>query len=304
MIETFITITPVLILFCIGVFSRKLKILDENVSTKLLRFLFYFIIPSLILSNYKTYTFNSANLAFPLFSIIHISTLTSVSFALSYLLKLDQKTKGSFILSTTILNIGFLLPLVMLDMGSEKVITLIMFDMGNALLVFTVFYAIAAYFGTGKSFSASLILKILTVPPFWALVIAILLNKTGITIPEQLDKTLNILGKMTIPLTFIILGAKFSFKIYKLRLMLTAIFIKVALGFFLALVLAKLFGFNETNTQLALLIGATPSGYNAIVFSDLEKLDTKLAVNTVSISILVCVILYPLIKVVAKLLSG
>ena len=304
MIKTFITITPVLILFSIGVFSRKLKIIDVEVSSKLLRFLFFFVIPSLIISNYKTYTFNSTTIVYPLFSIIHLLAALIISLVAAKLLKLEKKSKGTFLLSCTILNIGFLLPLVMLDMGSETVITLILFDLGNALLVFTLFYGIAAFYGSGRSFSYRFMYKILSVPPFWALIIALIMNKTGITLPAQIEKTLNLLGEMTIPLTFIILGAKFSFKVYKIRIMVTSIVIKVVIGFSLALLLAKIFAFSETDTQLALLIGATPSGYNSIVFSDLEKLDTKLAVNTVSISIFVCILLYPFIKVLAKLVSG
>ncbi len=303
MIQTFITITPILILFCIGVFSRKINIIDENVSTKFLRFLFYFVIPALILSNYKKYSFTPQNFTYPLFSMTHLVIMLAVSFLIVKLVKLERKTKGTFILSTTIMNTGFLLPLVLLDMGNEQIITLILFDLGNAVVVFTLIYIIAVYYGTGKPLHFNMVFRILTIPPLWALLTALLLNKTGITLPQQIENTVDILGKMTIPLTFIILGAKFDFKIYKLNIMFAAIFIKIVVGFSIALLLAKLFGFSQTGTQLALLIGATPSGYNSIVFSDLEKLDTKLAVNTVSISMLVCIVLYPFIKVLAGFVS-
>jgi hypothetical protein len=80
--------------------------------------------------------------------------------------------------------------------------------------------------------------------------------------------------------------------------------IRVGAGLCLGILIASLLGLQGLPFIVVTLCAAAPVGFNALTYASLAKLDTELASNAVSISILLGVIYIPLLMYVVPRFTG
>ncbi len=251
-------------------------------------FLFYVGLPALVFTSISKVEI-TAN--FPLFffsSVAIVLAMYIVGVIVGNLLKLEKKQRGPFINSVMIMNLGMVAySFFFLTYGNEGLARTILFDIGNALLIYTLAYYVAVRHGNTNHTRLQSAKKVLTLPLLWAFVIALGFNFAGLALPTALEEAISLIAKATLPLLLITLGIYFEFNVGKNLLPATlAAFLRVFGGLALGLGIATLTGLQGIDKTVVVLGAASPAGYNTIVFAIKEKLDAELAASIVSLSIL------------------
>lgn len=291
-----IQILPVIFTFFAGFILKKLSILSSKDGDIFLKLVFYLGIPSLVLTSIPELYLSKTLLFLPISAVIvHIVTGVILIFS-AKLMKIDQKTMATALVGVMMMNLGFSLPFIEIFFGKEGIAKALFFDLGNAIFVFTITYAVANYYGTNKDKSHPW-LGFLKNPPLIAIFIALILNFAKIQIPEIFLSFFEFTAQMTLPLIMVAIGVKFSFKRQFSIFSFTAIFLRMAGGFFIAFFVLSFINTDLPTTRAVLLGAASPVGFNTITFAVLKGLDEEFAASIVSVSAMTALFLLPLIYV-------
>ena len=285
---------PIFFIFVIGLASRKFNILKKEDGDILLKIIFYFTLPSLIIFSMPKIKLSGEIILLPFIAIWVVLITFFVSFFISKKLNLKNKSLGTFLVGSMIMEISFTLPFVLVAYGQEGLARIILFDVGNKIMTFSFVYFIACKYGKNNN-SKILIKKIILSPPLLASVFAIILNMTNFQLPAIADSTISIIGNLTIPLMMFSLGIYFNPRILKILPTFSAVFVRMFIGLISGFALIKIFGLDGLDKMIVLIGSAAPICYNTLTFSSLENLDKEFAANLISFSILIGFILIPLL---------
>ncbi|MBT3424266.1 MAG: AEC family transporter [Bacteroidetes bacterium] len=290
-----IKILPVILIFLLGYVLKILKVLSLKEGDMLIKVIFNFSLPALILHSISSLALTLELMYLPLCSLIVIIIAYFISLLSGKALKLKKTTLGTFIIGAMILNSGFLIPFIMSAFGEDGLARLLLFDFTNGILVFTFIYYQAVKYGGTNGEHKTLTKKFLRSAPLWALLIAMLLNLSHTSFPIPIKSFLKISGDMTIPLMMLSLGIFFNPKLHKAKLVAVGIFIRMGIGLGLGILLSYLFNLDGLNRIIVIIGSAAPIGFNTLTFASLEDLDKEFAASLVSASILIGILYTPLL---------
>ncbi len=196
----------VILFFSLGYISKRFRIFPESHSNPLIDFIIYVALPALVLYNVYHLHVNR-NLIFVLliggWGAIVLSIVASLF--LGKLLKLNKETLVTFIVMSTFGNTGFVgFPFVNALLGSEGLTYAVVFDQVGAFLPLSLLAPIIISFSEVNPKIRIDMKKIVTYPPFIALLCGLLIK--GTEIPPFLLESLNTLGQTVIPLFYFLLG--------------------------------------------------------------------------------------------------
>lgn len=288
-------IAPVVLIFILGYYLKRVKILSKPNADLLLKIVFHVSVPALILISIPSMILSFDSIYLPIISSLVIFITYFLARLIEPLLGLEKQTFGAFLVGVLILNIGFVLPFVLAAYGKEGLAKMMIFDAGNALLAFTFVYYLACKYGSNDTKMKSSAKKLLYSPPLISLVVALLMNFFNVKLPEVGFNLFQLLGDLMIPLIMISLGVYFSPKIVKLKAFSVAIFLRMFIGLGLGLLFAYLFNLEGLSKVIVLIGSSAPIGYNTLTFSSMEKLDKEFAASIISYSVLIGLFLIPLI---------
>jgi len=288
-------ISPIFLLGLIGYVLKQTNFFNTSHADLFLKMVFYIAMPGLIFSSFDQLVFEINLLVLPIIAVIIVLINFTISYYLGKKVKLNRKTLGTFVLGASILNTGFCLPFVFAILGEEGVGRLIIFDLGNVILVITLLYYFACKMGSNDYSSKTVFKKFLTSTPLMALIISILLNITDNHLPGFLLELSEITGKMVIPLIMFALGIYFNPKIKYIIISTYSILIRMLIGFLVGLTLIQLFDLQGIAKIITIVGASTPVGFNTLTFSSLENLDKEFAAGILSYSILIGMFSVPLI---------
>ncbi len=291
----FTGIIPIFLIAFLGFFLKRMRVFKIEHGDLFLKLVFYISLPALILISYNSILLKTSLIILPLASAFIILFIYLISRLLSGVLHLDRPSLGVFYTGTLILNIGFVLPFVITSYGDEGLARIILMDVSNGILAFSLVYSLAVKLGPGKKSNRKTIKKLLQTPPLWAIAISIPLNLMEIRMPVLLIDFCEQLGALTIPLLLLSVGIYFNPKIIMIKPLLSIIAIRMGLGFLLAFMIVEVFSIEGLNRIIIILGGAAPVGYNTLVFSSLEDLNKEFASSVVSYSLFIGLISVPLL---------
>jgi predicted permease len=302
--EIFLEVMPVILLFLLGIFLKRIKFLDKSNADLFLKIAIYVIFPALIIPSFATIPLTVNLLYLPAIAITIMLLLGTIAFLLTKVMTkkshpLSQQTKGTFIMSTMIMNLGFVLVFFLAVSDPKDVAYFLLFNFGHDVLLFTFVYWIACKYGaktTDDDKKTQLPWKkLLSLPPLWAMFIGLILNLTKTNIPVIIDNTFSLLGNIFIPLVMIALGIHFTMKIKRPLILCSSIFIRMAGGFSLGLLFVWLFSLQDIARFVVLIASVAPVGFNTLVFSSVEELDKDLAAQLVSAALLLGLVILPIV---------
>ena len=287
-------VIPIIIIFFLGYFLKKIKLFGSSTADILLKIVFYVTLPALTFFSGSTAILTLKFFYLPIIAIAVVLIIFSVSFPLSIKFNLPKATQGTFIVGTLIMNTGFTLPFVLAAYGNQGLAIYTIFDFGNTLMIFTFAYYFAIKYGN-KENSKIQIKKFLLLPPIWGLILGITYNLLKFELHPTAINFLEIVGKPTIFLVILSLGIYFSPKVTNLGKMLTVFSLRIGLGMTLGLLAVNLFNIEGIMRTLVVLFCGAPVGYNTLIFASLEELDKEFAASLVSISLLLGIIYVPIL---------
>ena len=274
-----------------------MDILKKEEASVLLKLVFYLLSPAVIILSVSGMKLERELLLYPISALCIHAIMIPTGLFLSKLIKLNDDERKVFRGATLIMNMTFILPFFIVFFGEKNLYLLSLFDAGNLVIVTTVVYSI--FVSSKEDTAMDKVKKLLKSPLIIALIIGFVLNITGLKLPKGIEITMQEIAEMTGTLIMIALGAYFTPKFKKLKLSLIIVAIKV-IGILIAtFIIGKFLPIDEMGRKIMLLGAFSPVGNNILTFVFVTDGDMELAINVVSLSIILSFINVSLLLVLS-----
>lgn len=288
---------PIFLFFTIGYILKVMNILKKEEASVLLKLVFYLLSPAVIILSVSGMKLERELLLYPISALCIHAIMIPTGIFLSKLIKLTDNERKVFRGATLIMNMTFILPFFIVFFGEKNLYLLSLFDAGNLVIVTTVVYSI--FVSSKEDTAMDKVKKLLKSPLIIALIIGFVLNITGLKLPRGIEITMQEIAEMTGTLIMIALGAYFTPKFKKLKLSLIIVAIKV-IGILIAtFIIGKFLPIDEMGRKIMLLGAFSPVGNNILTFVFVTDGDMELAINVVSLSIILSFINVSLLLVLS-----
>ena len=296
MSEVFNQILSLFLIISVGFYGRKRKIIYANLTNGLSRMLLEITTPLLIISSFNFD--GSSDLAgntikaFLYGMIIFIITPLMVK---PFLVKIERGKRKVLQFALVFSNCGFMgLPLTAAVLGEEAVIYASIFNMCFNIFIWT--YGVRLFSDTTdfKDFK-----KLLGNPGIISVLIGLLISLFSIQLPSTLNETIVIVGRLTTPISMIIIGsllATIDFKaVFRDKSIYYASFIKLILIPTVLYWISLLLSDNSLLMKTYILIQAMPAGATTSLFAERFNREKEYSALIVSFSTLLSIITIPII---------
>ncbi len=208
---------------------------------------------------------------------------------------LSRTSEGAMALCAMSMNNSMLYPFAALSLGAAAFSQLVMFDMGHAVMVWTVTTVVACKYGGHADDIPVLLRRTLATPALWVLFLSLGLNLGGAPIPHEFLHVVLLIGQCLILLVPLAMGLLVSARGIRRPEVITAVVLRSGFGFLVGLALIWLFQLHGTSAAIALLGAAAPIGFTAVVLSAREGLDLDLAASAGAISVFLGTLWIPVV---------
>lgn len=288
---------PIFLFFTVGYILKLLNILKKEEASVLLKLVFYLLSPAVIILSVSGMNLQKELLLYPLSALCIHGFMIVLGLVLSKFIKLEEKERKIFRGATLIMNMTFILPFFIVFFGEENLYLLSLFDAGNLVIVTTVVYSI--FVSSKEDTALEKVKKLLKSPLIIALILGFILNITRLKLPKGIMITMQEIAEMTGTVIMIALGAYFTPKFKKLKLSLIIVAVKV-IGILIAtFIVSKILPIDEMGRKIMLLGAFSPVGNNILTFVYVTDGDMDLAINVVSLSIILSFINVSLLLVLS-----
>jgi predicted permease len=229
----------------------------------------------------------------PVAAAVTILLGCTVALFLGRRLGLDAPGYGAFVCCFTALNISLIYPFMLAAHGADGFAEVALFDLGNATMLCTFGYLLAARLGRGANSWAQALQRLGSFPPLWALTLGLIINLFALPVSTVALDTLQLLGGWVVLLVPVALGILFDGQRALSRPALTAVGIHLAVGLTMALFCATLLGLQGLTRTVAIVGCAAPIGFTGVVLAQRESLDVELAASATSLSVLLGLLYIP-----------
>ena len=272
-------------LFFIGVFARRMNWAGADHGRALLKFVFNIALPILIFGALAGVPLAREHALLPVAAIcISLAGWGAAAFV-ARRFGLPKTGEGAMALCAMSLNNSMIYPFAAMSLGVAAFSQLVMFDMGHALLVWTVTTVVACKYGGHTDDIVVLLRRTLLAPPLWVLFIALGLNLADAPIPGDFLHKVLVVGQVLMLLVPLSMGLLVSARGLRRPEVVTSVALRSGFGLLVGLLLVWLFGLTGTAAAIALIGAAAPIGFTAVVLSAREGLDLDLAASAAAISV-------------------
>lgn len=286
---------PVLGLLLCGVVAGRTRAVPDGTAAVVDRLVIVLALPGLVLARVPSLTLDGAALVPAGVAWGTTALLALLVAGIARLRGWSPLTTGTMLLCVPLGNTSFLgFPAVEALLGSDHLPYAIVYDqLGSFLAVSTWGALVAARYGRGdRPTAGALARRILTFPPFVAVVVAMAARVTGL--PAPVERVAELLGATLTPLTMVAIGLR-------LRVPPTSSLGLLATGLGLRLLLAPAavvgvmlwLGAGGTAWEAAVLEAAMPPMVTAGILAIDAGLDEQLAVALTGGGILVALVTLP-----------
>jgi malate permease and related proteins len=283
-----------IIVFGAGYLARRAGWLKPAHAGQMLRLVITVGLPALFLADVSRIALRRELFALPLSGVLIIVITLGLSLLVGRALQLQRPAQGALCVCTMSINNGFLFPFVIAAWGQAGFAQLALFDFANALCQGSLVYTIAALYGGHSTGVGAIARRVLSFPPLWALIVALVINASGLALPELAVQVLGTVGRLIMLLVIVALGVLFDARLLRDGRVIAALLLRSLVGFGLGLLCVWLFDLEGLTRAVVLLGAAAPIGFSAVVLADREHLDRELAASAASISVLLGLVYVPL----------
>ena len=155
--------------------------------------------------------------------------------------------------------------------------------------------ALAAWFG-GAAVGWKSALVVLRMPPFWATLVALAVNATGVAVPDSLVHAFGVLGQAAVPLLLFVVGSTFTLKgLSRLSVLVPVVLLRPVLGVAVCLLAARALNLDGTLLTATTIVAAAPSVAVGIAICERFKLDSALFTAALTVTTVLYVLLAPVL---------
>ncbi|RHM58855.1 AEC family transporter [Coprobacillus sp. AF33-1AC] len=285
---------PVFLLMLLGIFFKKIGIIDDVLASKMNKFVFLIPLPVLLFHDLATVDFNEVwDLKFVIFCFIVTFICIVISALLSLFLK-ERGLRGEFIQATYRSSAALLgIALIQNIYGNAKMAPIMI--IGSVPLYNVMAVVVLSFFKPGQHQFDGQVLKstligILKNPIIIGIVCGLIWSLLKLPMPTILDKTVSSVGAIATPMGLMAMGASFDFKkaLNKVTPALVATFFKLFGFCLLFLPVAVKLGFtHEKLIAIVIMLGSATTvssfvmaknmGHEGVLTSSVVMLTTLLS---------------------------
>jgi predicted permease len=271
----------------IGYIIKRLKIVSISDGQGIARAILNVTLPALVINTFSTIKVDFSLGLLPILNIIYGLIITVI--AIFAFRNEKGKMRGALSMLIPGFNIGlFAYPLVETLWGIDALKYFAMFDMGNAIILFGVCYAIGCWFSVegAKVDFKYIAKKLLTFFPLIAYMTTLAFNLLGIQFPAFILDLSKILAKANAPMSLLVLGIylDFSLDASYLKKILKALAIRYGFGLAFGFTLFLLLPFGEMFQNTMLIGFILPVGLAVIPYSAQFEYDSKLIGSIINLT--------------------
>ena len=272
-------------LFFVGIVSRRTGVAGEKQGRALLAFVFNVGLPILIFGALAGVQLEREHALLPVAAIcVSLAGWGAAAFVARHF-GLPRIGEGAMVMCAMSLNNSMIYPFAALSLGAAAFSQLVAFDMGHALLVWTVTTVVACKYGGHADDIPVLLRRTLLAPPLWVLFISLALNLGGAPIPRNFLHAVLLVGQFAILAVPLAMGLLVSARGLRRPEVISAVALRSGFGVLVGLTLVWLFGLSGSGAAIAIIGSAAPIGFTAVVLSSREGLDLDLAASAAAISV-------------------
>ena len=281
-------------LFFVGIVSRRAGLAGEKQGRALLAFVFNIGLPILIFGALAGVELRREHALLPVTAICVSLAGWGAAAIVARRFGLPRTGEGAMVMCAMSLNNSMIYPFAALSLGAAAFSQLVAFDMGHALLVWTVTTVIACKYGGHADDIPVLLKRTLLAPPLWVLFISLALNVGSAPIPRNVLHAVLLVGQFAILAVPLAMGLLVSARGLRRPEVITAVALRSGFGVLVGLALVWLFGLAGSGAAIAIIGSAAPIGFTAVVLSSREGLDLDLAASAAAVSVFLGSIWIPL----------
>lgn len=275
---------PVFIIIGVGFGFSKLKKIDLTPINELV---VYITTPCLIIHSLSKFPID-LSVAGKIFVIISLIIFVSIILAMVLIrfLELDYKVYLPPVLFANTGNMG--LPLVLFAFGEYGFNIGILCLVANTILHYSVGIIILN--------SAKNPWEIFRLPLIYSTIVGIVISVTEFQMPLMIERSIKLLGDISIPAMIFALGYKLSeLKLSKVSISFLFGSLRIFLGLSLGVVLVKLFGLEGINAKVVILQAAMPPAVFNFVLAEKYNQDSKTVASIIMAGTIVSFFVLPVI---------
>ena len=212
--------------------------------------------------------------------------------------RVEKPTLGALLLASTFANATYLgLPVVTAVVGAEFARVAVIFDLlGMSILLFTVGTMICVETGTTGTRHSAVegLMQVIKLPPFSAAVIGILVNASGVPLPEFLRDATETAGRVVAPAMLFSIGLALGIpRLARLPILAPALVIKLVVAPFIGWLLISWLIHDPATAQATLLEAGMPTMVLTMVFAERYGLDEDMLAQAILFSTILAMATLP-----------
>lgn len=289
----------IVVLLLIGIGLRYIPAFPKNTAQVLTSFVIYVSLPALILTRIPELS-TSRDVYVPIIMPwIMLAFSAMIVLGLSRLFHWSREVTGVLMLLVPLGNTSFFgIPMIEAFFGLHMVPYALLYDQFGTFLALATYGSviIALYSDQGKATWRAILHKVVTFPPFIALVLALILSQTT-SILSDIGFILHPLEATLVPLVIIAVGLKMEFRVEPrhVKPALSGLAVKVVVAPLIALGLIYLFNLHSPAAHVAVFEAGMPPQISAWALAMSAGLAPRLGAMMVGVGIIISFLTLPLL---------
>lgn len=284
-ITSFNVVAPLFLQMVLGLFLRKIGLLDEHTTKSLNRLIFKVFLPILIFNNiYTTQLESISSVGYIAVTICGIIAVFALLMIFVPIFEKDRRKCGVIIQAGFRSNfVLFGVPVATLLLGSEHT-GCVSFLIAIVIPLFNMLAVAELEFFRGNNIDIKKILVgIIKNPLIIGSVIGILVNISGVHLPIFMDSTVSAVSKIATPLALIGLGADFQISAAKQywKQLVASVALRLVIVPFIILTVAAFLGIRGEEFVAIMIVFSSPVAVNSYIMAEMMDADGTLAAQCV-----------------------
>ncbi len=293
------TIIPVFVIIFLGLYAKQKGFFTPDFLNQANRLVYYIAIPAMIFSSIaKASLKTEVHVSVILITLFTLTVIAVAAFGMTRVLNMPNQSKGSFIQSAFHGNLGYIgFAVAFYYLGNKGFVKTAIIAGFVMILQNILAVAVLQYHSEKNDNGPNLgdtVKKTMANPVILSALAGILFSFFNIPMPQIIDRSLEILKGLALPMALLIIGASLSFQSLKPRFanVLIATFIKLILAPAIGMLLFRVFSIAPEHYLPGLIILSSPTATLSYIMAKEIGGDPDFAVAVISICTLLSSLTY------------
>lgn len=294
-------VSPVFLVLLLGYFAKQRGHIDDNFVDKGTWIVFYLALPFKLFYDIKNARIESLHPKYVLYILLGVIFVIFLSLIIGKVIGIKDKRKLSAFVHcayrSNFVYVGFPILDILYNGAPSMEHMIVIVSFGLTLYNISAIILLTYYSESEEKRISFLdiIVKIIKNPMIIGVVFGALFNFLHIPVYSGVDKAIEMVSKISTPMSLILIGASLNFESSKsdFKLMFLSAFIKTVLAPLILIPTGKWLGFTNMELGIAYVFWATPCAANCFIFTRQINSDYEFASKIITLSFIMSIVTYP-----------